>query len=81
MENLTIYDIAVAPLIIAIVAFATEMGLPKKYAPSLSLALGVAAGVIYVAPNDPKQGVVIGLALGIAAVGLHSGTKNSVKKD
>lgn len=81
MEHIQVYDIAIVPLIIALVAVFIQLGLPKKLAPTIALLLGIAVGVLYVAPADPKQGVIIGLALGIAAVGLHSGTKNTLDKE
>jgi len=39
--------------------------------------LGIIVGIIYVAPNDPKQGILVGLSLGLAAAGLYSGAKNT----
>lgn len=75
----TIYDVAVVPLIIGLVSVLTSIGLPKKFAPVVSLVLGVLAGVIYVAPNDPAQGAIVGLALGLASVGLYSGAKNTLE--
>jgi len=79
MENLQAYDVTLLPLLVAIVAGLVKMGLPKKWAPAASVFLGIVIGVIYVAPQDPKQGVLVGVALGLMAVGLHSGTKNVVE--
>lgn len=72
----TVYDIAVIPLIIALVGLIVKMGFPKKYAPLPALALGIAAGFVYLAPGDPKQAVLYGIVAGLAAVGLYSGVKN-----
>jgi hypothetical protein len=79
MENLQVYDVTILPIIVAIVAAIVKAGLPKKWAPAVSVVIGIAAGIFYIAPHDPKQGVMIGIALGLAAVGLHSGTKNVVE--
>jgi len=81
--DIQIYDIAIVPLIVGIIAVATGIGMPKKFAPILAVLFGVLIGLFYVAPDDPAQGVLVGVALGLAAVGLHSGAKNTLenKKD
>jgi hypothetical protein len=53
-----------------------DLGLPRKYAPLVSIALGLVAGVFLVDPHDLTQGLVDGLFLGLSAVGVHSGLKN-----
>jgi len=75
-----VYGLALIPLLIAIIAVFTNLGLPKKFAPVVSVVLGIVVGIIYLAPGDIKQGVIIGLALGLSSVGLYSGTKNTMKK-
>ena len=79
MENLTIYGVAAVPLIMGMVEGAKKVGLPPRFAPALSVGLGVAAGVLILAPGNVTEGVVIGMALGLTSVGLYSGTKNTVK--
>jgi len=63
-----------------VVALLTGVGLPKKFAAIVAVVIGVAAGVIYVAPGDIGQGVFVGLTMGLAASGLYSGTKNTIGK-
>jgi L-cystine uptake protein TcyP (sodium:dicarboxylate symporter family) len=75
-----VYDVGLLPLIIGLVAVATSLGLPKKLAPVLALILGVLSGVVYLAPDNAAQGVLVGIALGLASVGLYSGAKNTVEK-
>jgi len=58
---------------------AKRSGLPARWAPLLSLALGVAAGIFVVSPGDVVQGILAGVDIGLAAVGLFSGAKNVVK--
>lgn len=72
----TAYDIAIIPLIIALVALIVRLGFPKKYAPVIALALGIAAGFVYLAPGEPKKAVLYGIVAGLTAVGLYSGVKN-----
>ncbi|WP_201763481.1 hypothetical protein [Chengkuizengella marina] len=75
-----VYDIAIVPIIVALVQLAKQLGLGAKLLPVLSLALGVATGIFYVAPSDPKQAILVGIVMGLAASGLWSGSKNIVQK-
>jgi len=79
-----IAGVAVVPLIIAIVAVAKSLGLENRWAPLAA----VVAGVVIVVANqaaqvvpgfgDWYQAVLAGLAAGLAAVGLYSGSKNTL---
>lgn len=73
---MTAQSSAIVPLIVGLVQAALLIGLPKKWAPLLAAALGVAAGIFYLSPGDYTTGVLNGLALGLGAVGLISGAKN-----
>ncbi|WP_107838959.1 hypothetical protein [Metasolibacillus meyeri] len=72
--DLTIFDTTVIPAIIFIIWIIVQAGLPKKFAPIVSLALGVAGGLTFV--GFSPEGFVAGVLLGAAAIGFHSGTKN-----
>lgn len=72
--DLTIFDTTVIPAIIFVIWIVVQVGLPKQYAPIVSLVLGVAAGLTFV--GFSPEGFVAGVLLGAAAVGFHSGTKN-----
>jgi hypothetical protein len=74
------YDVALVPLIIGLVAVIVPKKFKKQAAPVVSLALGIAAGILYLAPGDIKQGILVGIALGLTATGLYSGTKNIIGK-
>jgi len=74
-----IYNVAIIPLIVGIVELAKKLGLPDKFAAVLSAVLGVVIGLVYVAPNDPAKGVLIGLSMGLSASGLYSGVKNTAE--
>ncbi|MBM7582163.1 L-cystine uptake protein TcyP (sodium:dicarboxylate symporter family) [Caldicoprobacter guelmensis] len=76
---MTIYDIAIIPLIVGIVELLKQIGLPSKFAALVSVLLGIAIGVVYLSPDDIKKGILVGLALGLAASGLYSGTKSTVE--
>lgn len=75
-----IYGLALIPLLVAVIAVLTNLGLPKQFAPVVSVVLGIVVGIVYLAPGDIKQGIMIGLALGLSSVGLYSGTKNTIGK-
>lgn len=65
---------AIIPFIIAIVQGAKTVGLPGRFAPVLSLALGV--GIVALVSQLGWQAVIIqGLIAGLAASGLWSGGK------
>lgn len=76
----TAYDIALIPLIMAVVQTFKLAGVPSRWNPLLALALGMAAAFVYVAPGDPKQAVLAGLVIGLTAIGAWSGAKNTVGK-
>lgn len=77
--DINIYDVALVPVIVALVQLLRMAGVPSKYGALIAVALGVAAGFVYLAPGDPAQAILKGLALGLAATGLYSGTKNTVQ--
>ena len=74
------YDIALIPIVVALVGIASVLKVPSKYLPILSIAIGVLIGVVYIAPEDPKQAVLSGIVIGLSAIGSHSGIKNVIKK-
>ena len=74
--DMEIYGILIVPLILGLVEVAKRVGLPDKWSPILSVVLGLLAGVLLLSPEDIRRGVVVGLALGLSATGLYSGTKN-----
>jgi len=76
---MTIYDVAIIPLILGIVELLKQVGLPSKFAALVSVILGIVIGVVYASPEDIKKGILVGLALGLAASGLYSGTKSTVE--
>ena len=74
-----VYDVAIIPLIMGVTELFKIIGLPNKFAALLSAVLGVVIGLVYVAPENPLEGVLVGLSMGLAASGLYSGTKNTVE--
>jgi hypothetical protein len=75
--DFTVYEVAVLPLVIALVKLAELLGVSKRYLPVISVMFGLLGGIFYLAAGDIKQGILLGLWLGLGAVGLHSGIKNT----
>lgn len=75
-----IYGVPAVTVIIALVKVVRETGLPSKYAPALSLGLGVLAGLgIAAQANDPLfTGLPVGILLGASACGIYDAGKKSV---
>lgn len=71
-----VFGVALVPLILALVELCKRTGLPDKWSPVLSVVLGLLAGVFLLDTGDLYEGIVVGLALGLSATGLYSGTKN-----
>jgi len=74
--DLKAYDIAIIPIIIAIVELFKRLGLNQKYAPVIAVVLGIIFGFVYLAPGDPAKAFLLGLVAGLSATGLYSGAKN-----
>lgn len=75
--DLSLFETTVIPAMIFIIWVIVEVGLPKKFAPVMSLVLGITAGLLFIGVSP--EGVVAGVLLGAAAVGFHSGTKNVIE--
>ena len=78
--DITIYDIAILPFIMAFVEMLKKSGLPVKLLPFAAIFLGAVAGVVFISPGDIPQGVLVGTAIGLAASGAYSGGKTVIEK-
>jgi len=73
------------PLIIAIIIGLVEVfkkvGLNKKFAPILSVILGLVTSflVIYFADTPVLNAIIGGIIIGLSATGLYSGVKNTTE--
>lgn len=74
-----IYDVAIIPLIVGVVELLKQLGLPVKFAGAIAAVLGIVIGIVYIAPSNIAEGILVGLSLGLAAAGLYSGVKNTVE--
>lgn len=72
--------IAIIPLLIGILEVFKRLGLTDRYIPLFSLVLGITVGILLFADGDLSTGIVQGTFIGLSAVGLYSGTKNTIEK-
>lgn len=80
MEELSIYGIALVPVIVGLLEFLKRFGVPKQFIPLLSMVLGIFMGFFYLAPGDTPRALLLGIVLGLASIGLFSGTKNTLQR-
>lgn len=75
-----VYDIALVPIIVALVGLTAKAGVGPRFLPAVALVLGLTGGFVYIAPEDPKKAALIGIVMGLSAIGAWSGVKNTVQK-
>ena len=75
----TYEGIVVSAIIIGLIEVMKRLGMPDKFSPVPSILLGLAAGMIFIKPDDWKAGVIIGLNIGLAACGAFSIGKTAVE--
>lgn len=78
--------IPLSVLVIGIVAVARQAGLPSKYAPLASVLVGIVLAVLADVTSTVDfdtwySALVTGIATGLMASGLYSGTKKLAEKD
>ena len=71
------YSLVIIPIILGIVEVLKRSGLPIKYSPLASLLLGFFFGVVFI--DSFKEGMIVGMMVGLSATGLYSGSKNLMK--
>jgi len=77
----TYAGIVAVPLIVGLVEVVKRAGLPERFAPLVSMALGLALSLGYMATSGDAawmDSLVIGIALGLSASGLYSSGKTAV---
>lgn len=78
MEEMALYGVWLVPLIVGIVEVVKQVGkVPSNFVPLVSIGCGLGAGALIHGADWP-QAIVVGLALGLSAIGLYSGTKNTI---
>lgn len=77
----SVYGVALLPVIIGLLEIIKAFKVPTKYIPLISLAIGILMGIFFIAPGEYPKAILLGIQLGLAAVGLHSGVKNAITKN
>lgn len=72
-------DALLIPVIFGLVELSKNLGVSKKYSPIVSLILGIIGGVVYIYPEDIRAGILMGIIMGLSAVGLYSGSKTFIQ--
>ncbi|MCJ7843440.1 hypothetical protein MUB24_21695 [Lederbergia sp. NSJ-179] len=75
-----IYDVLVIPLIIGLVEAFKIAGVSKRFLPLIAIGVGIVIGIVYMTELNLKQGILVGIILGLSASGLYSGTKNTIER-
>ncbi|MDQ0175600.1 hypothetical protein [Bacillus chungangensis] len=78
---LEVYNVFIIPLILGIVELFKISGMKAKYSPIVAVVFGIVIGVVYLTNYDWKQGILVGIMLGLSATGLYSGGKNVMRRD
>ncbi len=78
MDQLTTYGIALVPVIIGLSELLKRFGLPSRLIPIAAMIMGLFFSFFYLAPGEPKKAILLGVVLGLSAIGLFSGTKNTI---
>jgi len=76
MEMLEYAGVPAVGLILGISSVLIQLGFNKKFIPLVNLILGLVSGIA-LNPTDIKQGIFVGLAVGLSVSGLYSGIKNT----
>ena len=78
MDQLTTYGIALVPVIVGLSELLKRFGLPNRFVPIAAMIMGLFFSFFYLAPGEPKKAILLGAVLGLSAIGLFSGTKNTI---
>lgn len=77
MDEITIYGMALVPVIMGLIELLKRVGIPKRFSPLFAILIGILCGFYYLAPDDPKKAVFLGIVIALSSIGLYSGTKNT----
>lgn len=68
--------LAASPIILGVVSMVKGLGVPSKWAPLISIALGIGAAALL--GGTPFVIVMSGIVVGLTASGLYSGAKATI---
>ena len=79
MDQLTAYGIALVPVLVGLAELLKRSGLPGRFIPLSTMIMSFFFSFYYLAPGEPKKAILFGAVLGLSAIGLFSGTKNTLE--
>lgn len=68
--------IILVPMVTGLVAVVKELGLPSRFAPIASIAIGIGISMLQLG-NHSLGSVFVGILVGLSASGLYSGVKKT----
>ncbi|QHZ54022.1 transposase [Paenibacillus larvae] len=77
--NIEITDALLVAVIIGLVECAKGIGMPARFSPIFSIALGITVGIVYF-PGDLKTSIIYGIICGLTSSGLYSAGKNTIQQ-
>ena len=72
------YDVMLVPIVIGLVHVLRIAGVKSRYLPISAVLLGVVLGFVYLAPDDPRKAILSGVVVGLSAIGMWSGVRNTI---
>ncbi|HOL17329.1 MAG TPA: hypothetical protein PLY40_03470 [Bacillota bacterium] len=78
MDQLTVYGVALIPVLVGLNELLKRSGVPARFIPLTAMALGYFFAFYFLAQGDFKKGLLYGTILGLSSMGLFSGAKNTI---
>lgn len=75
--NDNVIDVGIVPILIGVLEVFKRLGVPVKYVPMIAVMIGLLLGLTIEGLNI--EGALKGLAYGLSACGLYSGTKATLE--
>lgn len=78
LDQLTAYGVALVPVLVGLSELLKRFGVPSRFIPLSAMLMGYFFAYYYLAQGDFKQALLLGTVLGLSAIGLFSGAKNTL---
>ncbi len=78
--DMEFFGVSAVLVVVGLVQLAKTLGFPRRYGGLMAVVLGVVASIGYTYQADAQwlQALFVGLAIGLSAAGLYSGSKAAV---
>lgn len=80
MTTQILFGVVIVPAVIGLTQVVKDVGVPSRFAPVAAVLFGILAGLaqLYAGQWQWIQAVVVGVAMGLSAVGLYSGVTSAL---